>query len=195
MMLPRRFFGFAALLTLAAALHAADVTFTVEDRLAAGLPKLAAGEQSALDALVARELTAARQGGVRAFGGTFVSRRTEPERASAGLDHLTPEEQAKLNELVATALASRPNALAFLPAHPRILAGEDCNPKAASLQLHGEVSLFYGWGGGGSFKGGSLITTVADPKHNFALTIGYSQISGKGCLLWDDEPVNYLRRP
>ena len=195
MMLPRRFFEFAALLTLAATLHAADVTFTAEDRLAAGLPKLAASEQSALDALVARELTAARQGGVRAFGGTFVSRRTQPERTSAGLDRLTLEEQAKLNALVVAALAARPDSLAFLPAHPRALAGEDCDPKAAGLQVHGEVSLFYGWGGGGSFKGGSLITTMTDPKHSFALTIGYSQLSGKGCPLWYDEPVNYLRRP
>lgn len=66
-------------------------TLTNEQQATAGLIRLSADEQTELNALVARDVSLARQGNVRAFAGTFLSRRHGDEAWLAGLDRLTAE--------------------------------------------------------------------------------------------------------
>ena len=150
-------------------------TLSAGEQAAAGLTRLTADEQMALNRLVAREVALARQGSVTAFTGTFVSRRQAADHASAGLDRLTVEEQAKLNGLVAAAIAGAPERRVAAK-----LRKEDVVPNDR-LQIHGSVSVMYGWGSGGrEFHGGSLYTSIYDPDTGIALGLGLSQFSGDG---------------
>jgi len=50
-------------------------------------------------------------------------------------------------------------------------------------QMHGEVTLTYGVGSGGSnFYGGSVVSTYVDPDKGYSFTIGLSQYRGNGFL-------------
>jgi hypothetical protein len=176
--------AFFVLVFGAASLHAADGGFTAtlssEQLNAAGLSKLSAAEDDALNTLVAREVSAARQGGVRAFAGTFVGRRKPDERAQAGLDRLTPVEQDRLNDFVAAALASGP---AFTEPASKLASLDTSVKDPRHLEVHGEVSFMYGWGSGGrSVKGGSIYTTFTDPAGRYQFAVGYSQYEGNGFL-------------
>ncbi len=177
----------ALLLALAlgsSSLHATDGGFTAtlskDQQASAGLTKLSVDEQTALNALVAREVSAARQGGVRAFAGNFLSRRKLEERAQTGIDRLTPAEQARLNDLVATALAAGP---AWTEPASKLASLDTSVKDPRHLEVHGEVSFMYGWGSGGrSIKGGSIYTTFTDPAGRYQFAIGYSQYEGSGFL-------------
>ena len=157
------------------------------DRTGAGLDRLSAPELDALNAIVAREVALAQAGGVRAFAGTFFSRRTAEERAKTGLDRLSPAEQARLNTLVAAAIAAGP---AFaVEAAPRRTALDSVR----QLQVHGEVSLTVGSGGHGrSFYDTSLFTTITDPATNITIGLGYEQFHGKGWWGCGYGPLDYL---
>lgn len=164
------------------------VTLSLEQQAAAGLTRLNAEEQTALNTLVARELMLARQGNVRGFAGTFISRRKPAEMTQAGLDRLTPEEQARLNAYVATALASAP-----MRPEPKPLTKKDVT-SGSRLQVHGRVSFAYGWGSGGrSFRGGSVYTDIYDPETGLSLGIGLSATSGNGWwpYCYDDDYYGY----
>ncbi|MFI5355883.1 MAG: hypothetical protein ACHQ4G_00965 [Opitutales bacterium] len=186
--LPRRGWRLAGLLAAMAlfgALCAPAADFgaglSPAEQAALGLPKLSAAQTTALNALVARDLLSARQGGVTAFAGTFTGRRTPAERRRAGLDQLTPPEQDTLNTLVAEAMAQPPT-----PA-PSVAGLRQENPEAVNvprrLQIHGMLSYTYGWGGGGSFQAASLYTEVTDPDHNVTVAVGIDTIKGDGYLL------------
>ncbi len=174
---------FAALLSLATAAFAADgnggftATLSTDEQTAAGLTRLSADEQTTLNTLVAREVSLARQGNVKAFAGTFSSRRKPAERTMAGLDRLTPAELEQLDRLVATAIAAGP-APAMLP---RRLKSSDVAARENRLEIHGEVTLAYGWGSGGrDMRAGSLYTEIYDKQTGVTLGLGYSQFSGDG---------------
>lgn len=175
----------ALLLVLAlgsSSLHATDGGFTAtlskDQQASAGLTKLSTDEETALNVLVAREVSAARQGGVRAFAGNFLSRRKPEERAQAGLDRLTPAEQARLKDLVAAALASGP---AWTEPKSKLVSLDTSVKDPRHLEVHGEVSFLYGWGSGGrSIKGGSIYTTFTDPAGRYQFAVGYSQYEGSG---------------
>jgi hypothetical protein len=176
-------FLFAALITFAVASFAADgtggftATLSSEEQTAAGLTRLSADEQTTLNTLVAREVSLARQGNVKAFAGTFSSRRKPAERTMAGLDRLTPTELEQLDRLVATAIAAGP-APATLP---RRLRPDDVAVRENRLEIHGEVTLAYGWGSGGrDMRAGSLYTEIYDKQTGVTLGLGYSQFSGDG---------------
>ena len=164
------------------ALRAAEGGFTATlssgQQSVAGLTKLSADEVTALNALVAREVAAARQGGVRAFAGNFLSRRKSDERAQAGLDHLSTAEQARLNDFVAAALASGP---AWTEPKSKLASLDTAVKDPRHLEVHGEISFLYGWGSGGrSIKGGSIYTTFTDPAGRYQFAVGYSQYEGSG---------------
>ncbi len=176
-------FLFVALAVFASASLAADsnggfsATLSTEEQTAAGLTRLSADEQTTLNTLVAREVSLARQGNVKAFAGTFSSRRKPAERTMAGLDRLTPTELEQLDRLVATAIAAGP-APATLP---RRLKASDVAARADRLEIHGEVTLAYGWGSGGrDMRAGSLYTEIYDKETGVTLGLGYSQFSGDG---------------
>ncbi|MBI3884112.1 MAG: hypothetical protein HY302_00015 [Opitutae bacterium] len=179
-------FAAAALVCVlgAGALRAADGGFTATlapaQRSAAGLTKLSAAEDTALDTLVAREVTAARQGGVRAFAGSFVSRRRPAERAQAGLDRLTPGEQDRLDDFVAAALAAGP---VFTAPASKLASLDTAVKDPRHLEVHGEVSFLYGWGSGGrSVRGGSIAATFTDPAGRYQLAVAFSHYEGDGFL-------------
>jgi hypothetical protein len=172
----------AAAETASSARPASGFTTTLSEEAQAGtgLNKLSVDERAAINELVAHEISLARQGHVTGFAGTFVSRRTPEERKRAGLGRLTGQEQTKLNELVAATLAAGGSSTSASTRLKRTdLATRD------RLQVHGEFSFTYGWGGGGTFRGGSLYTTVSDPQSGISLGVGHSQYSGNGWW-WDD---------
>ena len=170
-------------------------TLAPEEQLAAGLAKLSSAEQTALNALVARELSAARAGGVTAFAGTFVSRRRAEERTLAGLDRLAPAEQAQLDVLVAAALAARPVRRESESAS-RLARADTSVKDPRQLEVHGEISFLYGWGRGGDFKGGSFSATLTDPANRYTIGLGFSHFEGPGFFPrgFDPETDWLLRR-
>lgn len=182
-MVSHRFIAIAFLCLWAAALlPAAESSFlstlTSAQRSAAGLDRLSANEQTVLNTLVAREVTFARQGNVRGFAGTFVSRRHGTDVRDAGLDHLSADEQAKLDEYVSVALAAGP-----VKPEPKQLKPSDVTGEHR-LQVHGEVSLTYGWGGGRNFRAGSLYTDIYDPDTGMHVGIGLGEVSGDARLIY-----------
>lgn len=173
---------FAATLAIASLAFAADgtggftATLSSEQQIAAGIARLSADEQTALNALVAREVSLARQGNVKAFAGTFSSRRQPAERAAAGLDRLVPAELEQLDLFVANAIAAGP----ARPTLPRRLKPTDV-ARNDRLEIHGEVTLAYGWGRGGrDMRAGSLYTEIHDKETGVTLGLGYSEFSGDG---------------
>ena len=177
----------ASLLVLTPAALAAGgfiATLTAAQQSAAGLPRLSAAEQSALNTLVAREVSLARPGNVKAFAGTFTSRRRPEERAATGLDRLSAAELEQLDQLVANAIAAGP----VLPTPPQRLKPQDVARKDR-LEIHGEVTLAYGWGSGGrEMRAGSLYTTIHDRDTGTTVALGLSQASGDG---WWGYPWDY----
>lgn len=178
---------FAALVAFAPAAFAAEsmggftATLSSEQQSAAGLTRLSADEQTVLNTLVAREVSLARQGNVKAFAGTFSSRRKPAECATAGLDRLSPTEIAQLDLLVANAIAAGP----AQPTMPRRLKPSDV-ARNDRLEIHGEVSVAYGWGGGREMRAGSVYTEIHDKDTGVTLGLGYSQFSGDGWWGCDD---------
>lgn len=178
---------FVATLALASLAFAADgtggftATLSSQQQSAAGLTRLSADEQTALNTLVAREVSLARQGNVKAFAGTFSSRRKPAERAATGLDRLSAEEIEQLDLLVANAIAAGP----AQPTLPRRLKPSDV-ARRDRLEIHGEVTLAYGWGGGREMRAGSVYTEIYDKETGVTLGLGYSQFSGDGWWRYDD---------
>lgn len=171
---------FAAFLTLVGIALAAEggfiATLSTEQQAAAGLNHLSADEQTTLNTFVAREVSLARQGNVKAFAGTFSSRRKPAETTAAGLDRLAPEQLAQLDQLVANAIAAGPTQ----PVLPQRLKAKDVT-RNDRLEIHGQVSLAYGWGSGGrEMRAGSIYTEIYDKQTGTTLGIGYSQMSGDG---------------
>lgn len=152
------------LLLLAAPLRAAEGGFSAtlppEQQDAAGLPTLTADERATLDRLVTDDLTRARRENLAELDGTFVARRTEAERRQAGLDRLPPAQLARLNDLVAAAIAARPAPKARL----RLPESEVLGAKTRG-EIHGSVSVAYGWGRGGrDSRASSLELNYYDPE-------------------------------
>lgn len=180
------------LLALGTRLPAAEGGFTAtlsaDQRAAAGLSTLAAPEKAALDQLVAAELARLRTGGAQELAGTFVSRRTDPERQLAGLDRLTPAELARLNELVTAALSARPK-----PKERPRLKEDDVIGAKSPPEIHGAVSLTYGWAGGGrNYRAASFWVDYFDPATGLGLGFGMTNLSGSG--FYDYPPGEYGSR-
>lgn len=152
-------------------------TLSVEQQANAGLAKLSPDETTTLNSLVAREVAAARSGGVPAFAGTFVSRRQPAERTQAGLDRLTAVEQEFLNTFAAAALAAGP---AWSVPASKLTKIDTSVKDPRRLEVHGSVSLMYGWGGGREMKGGSIDLWIADPAGRYVIEFGYTRFEGDG---------------
>lgn len=151
-------------------------TLSSEKQDLAGLATLSAAERTALDQLVAGELAAVRTGGSPEPAGTFVSRRTEAERKAAGLDRLTGAQLEKLDEFVAAALAARPK-----PKERPRLKESDVLSAARQNQIHGSVTVAYGWGGGGrDLWAESLWLEYYDPASRIGIGVGLANYSGSG---------------
>jgi hypothetical protein len=151
-------------------------TLSAEQQSAAGLAALSPVERVVLDQLVAGELSTLRRGDGTEPEGSFVSRRTEPERKSAGLDRLNEAQLEKLNEYVASVLAARPK-----PKERPRLKEADILAARERPQIHGSVTVGYGWGGRGrDMWAESLWLDYYDPDGRFAIGIGLSNANGRG---------------
>jgi len=168
------------LMFAAGSLHAAVGGFTAtlspEQQAAAGLASLTADERMALDQLVADDLALARRENLTDLGGSFVARRSKADRQHAGLDRLASAELVKLNELVAAALAARPTP----KERPRLKESDVLGAKRRG-EIHGSVTVAYGWGRGGrEYRAGSLWLDYQDPDGRFGLGLGISTSGGDG---------------
>ena len=167
------------LCAVTASLPAADggfsATLSREQMIAAGLVTLTPAERAMLDQFVTAEVALARRENLTDLGGTFVGRRSEGERKSAGLDRLKPAELARLNELVAAAVAAHPKP----KERPRLKETDVVLPSRA--EIHGSVSLTYGWGRGGrNFRATSLWLDYYDPQSGLGLSFGLASVDGAG---------------
>lgn len=166
------------LMLVTGSLRAAEGGFTatlsLEQKTAAGVTALTDDERTALDLLVADDLALVRREKLTDPGGTFVSRRSEADRKLAGLDRLTPEQLAKLNEVVAAALAARPKP----KERPRLKESDVLGAKRRG-EIHGSVTVAYGWGRGGrDYRAGTLWLDYQDPDGRFGLGLGISTSDG-----------------
>jgi hypothetical protein len=164
-------------LLMVGALRAAEggfsATLSTGQKNAAGLAALSAAELTALDQLVADDLAYARRENLTALEGAFVARQAEAGRKSAGLDRLTPEQQARLNALVAAAITARPT-----PKERPRLKDSDVLVKNQP-QVHGSVTVAYGWGAGGrSMRAGSMWLDYYDPESHLGIGVGLSTVNG-----------------
>ena len=160
---------------LVAATGGFTATLSAEQREAAGLPLLSPDERAALDQLVADDLAFARREKLTILDDTFIARLPEISRKQAGLDRLKPEQLAKLNELVAAAIAARPTP----KERPRLKEKDVLGNRRP--EIHGSVTVAYGWGAGGrDFRAGSLWLDYYDPASRVGVGVGITSISGAG---------------
>ena len=135
-------------------------TLSTEQQAGAGLTQLTPAEQSALDKLVAAEVSGSRLDEGRVLSGTFESRRTDEERKAAGLGRLSAEQLSRLNQLIVAAQISRPQPRE----RPRIRDDSIIYTKAKP-EVHGSLSLSYGRGAGGrSFHGTDFQVNYSIPE-------------------------------
>jgi hypothetical protein len=171
-----RMAGLVMVVTASAWASSFTDTLSTTEREAAGLQKLEPEQLVALNEHIERELTLAREGNVRAFAGSFSRRRTDDDRARSGLNLLTPVEIALIDAHVAHRMA-RPSFVSW-PARKR--TDGEAETVSNRPEIHGSVSLFYGTGKGGSYRGGAMTMTYDDPARNLSISVTYSQIHGKG---------------
>ena len=182
-----------AALAAATCAYAGDLSFTgglsEAERTAAGIAKLAPPQTSALDALVARDVTLAHEGGVTGFSADFLERHSEKERVSAVLDALSSSERGSLDRFAARAIALGPppdQGFRYAPPPtppPKPPATETEVTQPQKMELHGDVSFTVGGGSHGqSFYGTSMDAYLTDPKHGFTVGVGFSEFRGKGLL-------------
>jgi hypothetical protein len=147
-----------------------------------GLDQLTSDNVAVIDALVRLDTVAATRLLHSTIRSTrFSQRRTEHERDIAGFVRLNDEQLAKLDQFVALRIPAPP--LPLTADLPYASIGFEAPPvfnKRPAVELHGSFSLTYGWTKGGSVRGADTTVTMIDPKHRFALTVGYSEYHGKG---------------
>ncbi len=169
-----------SLLTLAGPARATEggfvTTLAPEKQTAAGLTGLSPVEVLILDQLVAGELASVRRSAAAGLEGTFASRRTAAERQAAGLDRLTAGQLEKLNEYVAAALGARPKP----KERPRLKESDVLAAARERSQIHGSVSVGYGWGGGRDLWAETLWLEYYDPDSHVGIGIGLSNFNGNG---------------
>lgn len=177
-----------ALVTLA---HAAGPGFgdglSPDERAACGIAKLSASQAVALDSLVSRDVTLARQGGVTAFASAFSARHSPQECKASGMDSLSSKEVAALDVYVARAIALGPppaQSFSYSPSpKPAPVPAETVVSDVSRTQVHGDVSLTVGGGSHGrSFYGTSADLFVTDPTGRFTVGVGFDDYRGRGLL-------------
>lgn len=194
--------GSAALLAPSAAIAAEDVRFsaTLSDsqRAETGLAQLSTDNVAVIDALVRQdEATLKRRGSLSSFG-TFSQRRSDHEREIAGLAQLTPAQLARLDGLAGLRISPPPPMILSEAKSAKGTPGVLVRPveKPYALEVHGSMSLSYGWSSAGSTRGGEMTINLQDPEHRFSINIGYSQYQGKGVApIYDPTDESYRYRP
>ncbi len=160
------------------------------ERAATGVERLNSDQLAILDALVRREVSSRLDPETEAAKAParFSTRLTVGERTNTGLATLTTEQLARLDTAVekhsAGDLARTLLAPPVFVSHRT--AARPTRDAQKGLEVHGSVSLSYGWGKGYNVKSGSLVVNMADPAQRYSVTLGYgeSHLSGN-----DDAPL------
>lgn len=170
-------------------------TLTATEQSATGLGKLSSDQLAILDALVRHDDDLkARSSKPRAA--RFSERLSADERRNAGLTLLSPAEIEALDATIDHPSESIATTSAATLASPdsRSAAVKPIYTRAAP-EIHGSVTLAYGWGkGGSSERGGSMVLSFEDPEHHFAVLVGYSEVHAKGPAFARDCTDGYLPR-
>jgi|GEM_PF-2287347 len=171
-------------LTGAAALPHLD-QLSASESLATGLVDLTDQERANLDNLIAYEVASARAGGVTGFAGTFSSRRSDGELDATGLNRLGDDQRERLDQHIAGMIADHAaGPFVYSPALSGHGAADGTDTsdaaeiKAPGLILRHEVSVTVGGGDGGSYYGGSVTTTMIDPKGRWAASVSVGASKG-----------------
>jgi hypothetical protein len=165
-------------------------SLTPEQLSSTGLKRLSDTQIASVNALVDRELGLAQQGAVRGFAKSFCERRSRGELEATGLLSLAEDERAFLDGIVAERIAQTSQPVAQgTTTHGQGVAF----PKNRSaLEVHGSVTFMVGSNfKGGSFYGGAFETTMSDRSGRMSLTLGYSELHGKGMPLCGAYPYDY----
>ncbi len=175
-------------------------TLSPTQRAETGLDQLTSDNVAVIDALVRLDTVAATRLLHSTIRSTrFSQRHTAHECEIAGFARLTDAQLTKLDQFVALRIPAPPVALsADLPYATIGFESPPAPVKRPSVEIHGSFSLTYGWSKGGSVRGGNSTVTMVDPKHRFALTVGYSEYRGNGLApyppyLGDSTYVPYYR--
>lgn len=176
-----------AMLGNAHAIAAEDTRFTstlsTSQRTESGLDLLTSDNIAVIDALVRQdEATLKRRGSLASFG-TFSQRRSEQEKEISGIAKLTPAQLTRLDGLAGVRISPPPPMPMADGSAPQSSSGmllKVPGPKPYALEVHGSMSLTYGWSKAGSVRGGDFQVSVQDPARRFSLSVGYSEYHGEG---------------
>jgi hypothetical protein len=191
--------GLIFLATIAVSLAAEDEprfssTLTATQRTEAGFAKLSDDNIAVIDALVRSDEAAMKRQSNLVRSGNFSQRRSAHEMEITALAKLSVEQRNRLDELIAQrSAAAIPQLTAEVGAPPVARHLMERNPRVAGLELHGSVSLAYGWSKEGSVRGGEMVVTATDPSHRLAITVGYSEYRGKGFAPYYDPNDDFYR--
>lgn len=157
-------------------------TLSPTQRAETGLDRLTTDNVAVIDALVRIDTAAVVRVARNNIRTTrFSERRTAHERDIAGLDQLAPEQLRKLDQFVALRIPAPPTDADLAYASVRL---DSTTPvptvKKPSPEIHGSVSLTYGWSKYGSIRGGETNVTYVDPRKRYSVTVGYSEYRGNG---------------
>jgi|GEM_PF-1199742 len=174
--------GCAALLARAASDVRFSATLNPDLRNRTGLSQLTPDHLAVIDGLVRLDEAASKFKDNAVDQTRFSQRRTPRERDISGLNQLSPAQVSLLDDLIGyriTGIAPASMANATTIASSTGTAVKPNRP-TAQLEIHGEIGFTYGWGKGGSFRGGEIILTYDDPAGRYGVLVGYSQYEGKG---------------
>lgn len=172
--------------TLALVAHAAEddarfsSTLSDTQRTEAGLTRLTEDNIAVIDALVRQDIAAVKRRNSTTSFGTFSQRRSDHEREIAGLARLTPEQLARLDGLIGLRVFPPPSYQLNSEHRTNSLGPVKPVTTVRGLEIHGSVTLTYGWSKGGNIRGAEMVVTAADPSGRFKINVGYAEYQGKG---------------
>lgn len=178
--------AFAALFTVTSRAEERRFSATLNpaESTQSGLSHLNSDQVAVLDALVRNDINTAefqRQPRPELFS----QRLSDNERRNAGFALLTTAELAQLDASVArfaqpVANDSGPSTVLNSPTRDRDRSPTEFQYKRKP-EIHGSVTLMVAGGSGGySAYGGAIDLTYFDPAHNFAISVGYSEVHSSG---------------
>jgi hypothetical protein len=153
---------------------------TEAERGAAGINALSSDQVAALNALVRRAAEAALDASA-APAPTFSQGLLPDEFHAAGLEQLSHAQLTQLDRLVGAQLKApaAPSVAVLSPGPAGAGSPVPTETERIPPEIHGMVSLGYGWGGGGSERSMETALSYVDPTHHFAVTLDYADLSGK----------------
>lgn len=174
-------------------------SLSAEELKLTGAERLTSDQIAVIDALIRRDLAAqlTPRRGDAPPAARFSQRLSDDERRNAGLAALSGPEIERLDALIARygVAAMAPTLLAppvFAPTGMRLRPTET----RTGPEIHGSISLSYGFGKGYDERTGGMTLSYEDPARGLAVVVGYSESHIKGRMpLYRDISGEPLRNP